>query len=141
MMTAVSPRTAVSREPSISGSWGHPSQKHERAVRVPVVYTRLLFTLATLYRLLCAQEATGGEPVRWQRWRCQRFEQSRDLVIVFAQGYDGIFHMPEDLLQVGVSIKDRPPGLARARKSWHHMGSYPRRESSIGTLGEFLPSP
>jgi hypothetical protein len=69
-------------------------------------YTRLLFALATAYRLLCAHEATGGEPVGWQRWRCQLFEQTRDLVIVDPQGYDGIFHMAEDLLQVGVSIKE-----------------------------------
>jgi len=53
----------------------------------------------------------GGEPVGWQRWRRQLIEQTRDLVIVCAQGYDGIFHMAEDLLQVGVSIKDRPPGI------------------------------
>jgi hypothetical protein len=70
-------------------------------------YTRLLFALATAYRLLCAHEATGGEPVGWQRWRCQLFEQSRDLVIVCAQGYDGIFHMAEDLLHAAA-----PPGWA-----------------------------
>jgi hypothetical protein len=37
-------------------------------VRVPVVYTRLLFALATAYRLLCAQEATGGEHQRSPSW-------------------------------------------------------------------------
>ena len=82
-------------------------------MRVPVVYTRLLFALATAYRLLCAQEATGGEPVR-------------DLVIVFAQGYDGIFHMAEDLLQVGVSIKDRPPGIGTRQEVLAPYGLMPK---------------
>ena len=89
-------------------------------------YTRLLFALATAYRLLCAHEATGGEPVGWQRWSCQLFEQTRDLVIVFAQGYDGIFHMAEDLLQVGVSIKDRPPGIGTRQEVLAPYGLIPK---------------
>jgi hypothetical protein len=68
-----------------------------------------MFAVATAYRLPCAQEATEGDPVGWQRWRRQRFEQTRDLVIVFAQGYYGIFHNAEYSLVVGVSSKDRPP--------------------------------
>jgi hypothetical protein len=71
----------------------------------------LKFALATTYRLLCEQEATGGEPVGWQRWRLQLFEPTRDLVIVCAQGCYGNFHMAEFSLLVGVRIKDRPPGI------------------------------
>ena len=90
---------------------GHPPQKTERAVRVHVVFTLLMFALATAYRLLCEQEATGGEPVGWQRWRRQLLQQTRDQVIVFAQGYYGIFHIAEYSLLLGVRLKDTPPGI------------------------------
>jgi hypothetical protein len=62
---------------------------------VPVVFTWLMFALATAYRLPCERKAWGGEPVGWQRWRRQLWEQSRDQVIVCAQGHDGIFHLAE----------------------------------------------
>ena len=65
---------------------GHPPQKTARAVRVPVVFTLWLFALATASRLQCEREATGGEPVGWQRWRRQLVEQTRDKVMVFTQG-------------------------------------------------------
>jgi hypothetical protein len=90
---------------------GHPPQKTARAVRVHVVFTLLMFALATAYRLQCEREATGGESVGWQRWRRQLLEQTREKVIVFAQGCDGIFHLAEDSLLVGVKLKDRPPGI------------------------------
>jgi Transposase DDE domain len=65
---------------------GHPPQKTDRAVRVHVVFTLLMFALATAYRLACEREATSGESVGWQRWRRQLLEQTREQVIVFAQG-------------------------------------------------------
>lgn len=89
----------------------HPPQKTARAVRVHVLFTLLLFALATAYRLQCEQEESGGEPVGWQRWRRQLLEQTRDHVIVFAQDCYGIFHMAEYSLLLGVKIKDRPPGI------------------------------
>lgn len=89
----------------------HPPQKTARAVRVHVVFTLLMFALATAYRLQCEQEATGDEPVGWQRWRRQLLEQTRDKVIVFAQGYYGIFHIAEFALLMGVQLKDVPPGI------------------------------
>jgi hypothetical protein len=61
---------------------GHPPQKNERAVRVPVVFTLLMFARATAYRLPCAREDRGGEPVGWQRWRRQLLEQTRDRVML-----------------------------------------------------------
>ena len=88
---------------------GHPPQKSERAVRVHVMFTLLLFALATAYRLQCEREALGGEAVGWQRWRRQLREQTRDQVIVFAQGYYGIFHLAEYSLLLGVKLKDVPP--------------------------------
>jgi hypothetical protein len=94
----------------------HPPQKTGRAVRVHVLFTLLLFALATAYRLQCEQEETGGEPVGWQRWRRQLLEQTRDQIIVFAQGCYGIFHMAEYSLLLGVKIKDRPP----------EIGTYPQ---------------
>jgi hypothetical protein len=41
----------------------HPPQKTERAVRVHVLFTLLMFALATAYRLQCEREARGGS--RW----------------------------------------------------------------------------
>ena len=38
---------------------GHPPQKTERAVQVHGVFTRLMFALATAYRLQCEREAVG----------------------------------------------------------------------------------
>ena len=90
---------------------GHPPQKTERAVRVHVVFTLLMFALATAYRLQCEREARGGEPVGWQRWRRQLLEQTRDQVIVFAQGHYGIFHLAEYSLLLGVKLKDVPPEI------------------------------
>jgi hypothetical protein len=90
---------------------GHPPQKTARAVRVHVLFTLLLFALATAYRLQCERGATGGEPVGWQRWRRQLLEQNRDKVIVFARGYYRIFHLAEYCLLLGVRLKDTPPGI------------------------------
>jgi hypothetical protein len=90
---------------------GHPPQKTDRAVRVHVLFTMLMFALATAYRLQCEQEAAGSDPVGWQRWRRRLLEQTRDHVIVFAQGYYGIFHIAEYSLLLRVKLKDRPPGI------------------------------
>lgn len=90
---------------------GHPPQKTGRAVRVHVVFPLLMFALATAYRLECEREAMGGEPVGWQRWRRQLLEQSRNKVIVFAQGWYGILPLAEFALLVGVKLTDLPPGL------------------------------
>jgi Transposase DDE domain len=89
----------------------HPPQKTARAVRVHVLFTVLLFALATAYRLQCEQADTEGAPIGWQRWRRQLLEQTRDLVIVFAQDSYGIFHMAEYSLLLGVKLKDVPPGI------------------------------
>jgi hypothetical protein len=88
---------------------GPPPQKTDRAVRVPVMCTRLMCALATAYRLACEREARGEEPVGWQRWRRQRLEQTRDQVIVFAQGDYGRFHLAEYSLLLGVQLTDVPP--------------------------------
>jgi len=90
---------------------GHPPQKSERAVRVHVMFTLVMFALATAYRLQCEREAIGGEPVGWQRWRRQLREQTRDKVIVFAEGHYGIFHLAEYSLLLGVTLKDIPPAI------------------------------
>jgi Transposase DDE domain len=90
---------------------GHPPQKNARAVRVHVVFTLLMFALATAYRLGCEREDRGSEPVGWQRWRRQLLEQTRDQVIVFAQGSSGIFHLAEYSLLLGVKLKDVPPNI------------------------------
>jgi hypothetical protein len=89
----------------------HPPQNTAQAVRVHVMFTLLMFALATAYRLQGEGEAIGGEPVGWQRWRRQLLEQTRDQVIVCAQGYYGIFHIAEFALLMGVKLKDVPPGI------------------------------
>jgi hypothetical protein len=90
---------------------GHPPQKTARGVRVHVLLTFLMCALATASRRPCEHAAIGGEPVGWQRWRRQRVEQTRDLVIVFAQGHYGIFHLADYSLLLGVPIKDIPPEI------------------------------
>jgi hypothetical protein len=92
-------------------SLNHPPQKTARAVRVHVLFTLLVFALATAYRLQCEQAAMGGEPVGWQRWRRQLLEQTRDLIIVFAQDCYGIFPIAEFALLLGVKLTDVPPGI------------------------------
>ena len=47
----------------------------------------------------------------WQRWRRQLLEQTRDQVIVFAQGHYGIFHLAEYSMLLGAKLKDVPPGI------------------------------
>jgi Transposase DDE domain len=111
---------------------GHPPQKSERAVRVHVVFTLLMFALTTAYRLQCEREAVGGEPVGWQRWRRQLLEQTRDKVIVFAQGWYGIFPITEFALLLGVKLKDMPPNIGTPRKFSPSMGLQLMREPYVG---------
>jgi hypothetical protein len=94
----------------------HPPQKTARAVHVHVLFTLLMFALATAYRLQCEREETGREPIGWQRWRRQLLAQTRDHVIVFAQDCYGIFHMAEYSLLLGVKLKDVPPGIGGRRE-------------------------
>jgi Transposase DDE domain len=101
---------------------GHPPQKTARAVRVHVVFTLLMFALATAYRLQCEREAKGKEPVGWQRWRRQLLEHTRDKVIVFAQGYYGIFHLAEYSLLLGVRLKDIPPEIGSRQQALANYG-------------------
>jgi Transposase DDE domain len=89
----------------------HPPQKTARAVRVHVIFTVLMFALATAYRLQAAQDDLGKEPVGWERWRRQLLEQTRDHIIIFAQDCYGILHMAEYSLLLGVKLKDVPPGI------------------------------
>jgi Transposase DDE domain len=87
----------------------HPPKKTERAVQVHVLFTLAMFALATAYRLQAEQAAGGDEPVGWQRWRRQLIQQNRDKVIIFAQGWYGIFHVAEYSLLLGVRLREPPP--------------------------------
>jgi hypothetical protein len=89
----------------------HPPQKTARAVHVHVLFTLLMFALATAYRLQAEQDDLGKESVGWQRWRRQLLEKTRDYVIVFARDCYGIFPMAEYSLLLGVRLKDVPPGI------------------------------
>jgi hypothetical protein len=104
------------KEAKQPGDVGHPPQKTARAVRVHVLFTLLMFALATAYRLPCEREATGGELVGWQRWRHRLLEQTRDHVIVFARDCDGIFPMAKYSLLLGVRLKDVPPGIGTSQE-------------------------
>jgi len=88
-----------------------PPQQTARAVRVHVMFTLLMCALATASRWPCKPADTRGEPIGWQRWRRQLLEETRELVIVFAQDDYGIFPLAEYSLLVGVNLKDRPPGI------------------------------
>jgi hypothetical protein len=90
---------------------GHPPRKTGRAVQVHVVFTFLMFALATAYRLQGEQPQLRAEPVGWQRWRRHLLEQSRDKIIVFAQEWYGIFPIAEFALLAEVKLKDVPPGI------------------------------
>jgi hypothetical protein len=57
-----------------------------RATRLHVLFTQLMFALATAYRLQCEPDGIGKEPVGGLRWRRQLLGQTWDLVIVFADG-------------------------------------------------------
>jgi hypothetical protein len=87
-----------------------PPQKTARAGRVHVIFTLLLFALATAYRLQAAPDALGTEPVGWPRWRRQLLEQSRDHGIVFARDGYGIVQRAEYSRWLGVRLKEVPPG-------------------------------
>jgi hypothetical protein len=104
----------------------HPPQKNARAVRVHVLFTLLLFALATAYRLQGERVALGGEPVGWQRWRRQLMEQNRDQVIVCAQGAYGIFHIAVFALLMGAKLKDVPPELGTRREILAQYGLPPK---------------
>jgi hypothetical protein len=90
---------------------GHPPQKTERAVRVHVMFTRLMFALATAYRLQGEREDRSSDPVGWQRWRRRLLEQTRDQVLVWAHGCYGIFPLAEYSLLLGVKLNDVPPEI------------------------------
>jgi hypothetical protein len=96
--------------------WEASPQKTALAVRVHVIFTLLMFALATAYQMPGEPFDTGSEPVGWQRWRRPLLEQTRDHVIVLAQGCYGIFYLVEYSLLVGVNIKDLPPGLGTRRQ-------------------------
>jgi hypothetical protein len=100
----------------------HPPQKTARAVRLHVLFTFLMFALATAYRLPCAQADTGNEPVGWQRWRRQLSPQTRDHVMVFAQDGYGIFPLAEYSLLLGVKRKDVPPGVGTHQETLAKFG-------------------
>ena len=80
-------------------------------MRVHVLFTLLMFALATAYRLQGKRAAMGGEPVGWQRCRRQLLDQTRELVMVFAQGAYGIFHLAEYSRLLGLKLKEVPPGI------------------------------
>jgi hypothetical protein len=106
---------------------GHPPQKTARAVRVQVLFTLLMLALATAYRLQCAREAMGREPVGWPRWRRQLLAQTREKVSVCAPGHYGIFHLTDYSLLGGVKRKDRPPGVATLQDLLGKYGLITRR--------------
>ena len=99
------------------------------------------FALATAYRRPCAREATGGEPVGWQRWRRQLLEQNRDKVSVCAQGYDGIFHVAEYSLRLGAKRKDVPPGIGTLQEVRARYGLTAHGYTLCWNLRKILPLP
>ena len=93
----------------------HPPQNTARAVRVHVLFTRRMWALATASRLPCEQADTGSDPLGWQRWRRQLLEQTRDHVIVCAEGCYGLVHLAAYSRLMAVTRNDRPPGIGTQR--------------------------
>jgi hypothetical protein len=93
----------------------HPPHKTARAIHVHVFFPLAMCALATAYRLRAEQAAGGDEPVGWQRWRRQLIQQHRDKVILFAQGWYGIFHVAEYSLLLGVRLTEPPPEVGSRR--------------------------
>jgi hypothetical protein len=89
----------------------HPPQKTVRAVRVHVLFTLLMFALATAYRLPCQPADRRKEPVGLQHWRRQLLVQTCDHAIVCAQHDDGILPMAEYSRLLGVKLTDGPRGI------------------------------
>jgi len=90
--------------------FGHSPQNTERAVRVYVVFTLLMFALVAAYRLQGEHEALGEAPLGWQRWRRQLREQTRDMMIVFAKAPMASFIWPNTPCCWG-QAQDVPPGI------------------------------
>jgi hypothetical protein len=86
----------------------------------------------------CEPEARGGEPVGWPRWRRQRLEQTRDPVIVFAQGYYGICHLAESSWLLGVNSQERPPGIGTPPHILAQYGLTDQRCAYIGISASTL---
>ena len=103
-----------------------------------VVFTLLMFALATAYRLPCEQAQLRAEPVGWQRWRRQLLEQTRDKVIVFAQQWYGLFPIAEFALLVGGKLKDVRQASGHSKTCWPSTGSQVTLDPYIGTLENFL---
>jgi hypothetical protein len=111
----------------------HPPQNTGRAVRVHVLFTFLMFALATADRLRCERAALGGEPVGWQRWRRQLLEQTRDTIIVLAQRWYGIFPLAEFALLVGSSSKMCRQASGHSKQCWPNTDSQVTSDPDIGT--------
>jgi hypothetical protein len=111
----------------------HPPQETERAVRVQVVFTLLMFSLATAYRLQCEREATGGEPVGWRR---QILEQTRAKVMMCAQGAMTSFTSRSIPCCCGSGLRLSRQVSAHASKSWPNSDSQHAANCYVGTSVE-----
>jgi hypothetical protein len=92
---------------------GHPPQKTERAVQVHVMFTVLMFALATAYRLQCEQ----------------------------AQLRTVSFLSPNSPCWWGSSSKMCRQASGHSKKCWPNTGSQVTRDPYIGTSGSGFPHP
>ena len=104
-----------------------------------VLFTLVLFALATAYRRLTEQTAVGSEPVGWQRWRRQLFQQNRDKVIVFAGGSYGSFHGADYSLLVGITLNDVPPGIRISVRPGEQVWKGGKQHNQLGRGHRFGP--
>jgi hypothetical protein len=104
-------KTCCIKESKQPWSVKYPPQKTARAVRVHVIFTPVMFVLATASRLQREQESFGSDPVGYQRRRRQLEAQTRDKVIVFVQGDYCIFPMAEYSMLLRGRLKDVPPEI------------------------------
>ena len=61
----------------------------------------------------------------------------RDMMIIFAGAYDGIFHIAEYSLLLGVKLKDLPPGIGTCQQILAKYGLAAQRCAYIGISEEY----
>jgi hypothetical protein len=116
---------------------GHPPQKTQRAVRVHVMFTLLLFALATAYRLQCGCEATAGSPSAGNAGGASSWSGRANRSSCLRRATMGSFISPNIRCWWASSSKINRRALAPGRTSSRNRGSLPDLEAYVGISGNF----
>lgn len=105
-------------------------KKTQRAATAHIFITFAMVALTTAFRTAqCAEEtqhdifsSVHSEPVGATRWRRALEEQNRDRIIVFSNGYYGIFHIAEFTVLSGFKVRILPPEVGSAEDIHRRYG-------------------